>query len=1209
MVKAPRLLSICAVVLGGYGITGIVHGEKDLHVIEPVVYPYLHRPETYPEYGFRKTPPPTWETFGEKMELRTSHSINMDGELKLMVRPIRVDVPDEREPDVYVNGKVMRIEEESLIAEENYKKGMNFLREWDKEGGMVRLAGYKIFRVPDLDGQNYNRLTHLDGSFTDMADQMYDILGDRYLGMQFGESDASYLNLSPYYIYPTPRGRLESYLPFHEYFADYGENTGNRILVHNNELWHHYTAKEATATIVEGQNFARADGYMRLHNAFMRGAGKQYGVLWAGGFSAETQWGIRQYFSEDCERELRELVERDSKITDYSKLPPMNLAKRRKNWLKARCGPTRGVPLNLARRLFYTLYMNNASHAIWEVSMTHEFVSSREKIAKLTPMGQLYNAVAAFNEKHGTPGVMQTPVAMLLDFGAGWRPPRGRSAELITRRGMQYYIWPTQTYNRGDYLTYNVLDLMFPGFVNSGKFNTLEYALTDTPYGEMCDVLLSDVQLPVLQRYPLVIAAGELTTDLGYLRDKLTSYVAAGGNLVLTGENARSLFPEWGIQGEKEFLPAGARIQWGDGDVMKETYTVGVLEAKNLPKNVRIVASSGDRVLLFELPIGKGNVTVTLTPMGMNDRAIPFKTPASKTTVTDGEEQFHLIEKVGRPFYLAEHFKKCLDAKLNDVRLFSLSNERLAYVTTRKGEGEYWLGVFNDHLDAEPFKIVSFVGEIEAVEELDLGDDWIKQDPGYYPFGFTNHQGGESTGVSIAGGDTRIFRVKVKEEAIINREQLPIARPAKKLIAVESLRGLREKLVMWPSFFNEFAGVKVSGQAVLAASKEMLLKESKWFNRRGVTFLVDARDLSDDAMLEEMFDRVSVLTGVKAIIVREDEGLSLQASSSGIDLITDDRTDDEVYLFDRQHLEPVGHDYHGWFVLNMAYDLWDDLYNDLKIAEGRDGVAVVKGRSFEVIPDKQWKVKAENANRMLSLRGIQDLPKAVNRQQLIASHFGGVNIEAKYIWQTDIQKLIRDKQWADEHGLTLMIDFSTLINGYKDIAFHTEMGVIYQKGLACAESIFKKMEILGLNDAIIITHGMGQQHEAINDGFVAFCDLAKQHNVKLHLRNSGRLPVKQVKRFMARFEDRVDNLKFAPSTIEGRDLSEMLSIEHDPKVILLAWSNDRHRFNMPLPLAMGQGKERVDLSALDTVNAILIFDAIYEDDSELLSDLLLVGND
>ena len=61
-------------------------------------------------------------------------------------------------------------------------------------------------------------------------------------------------------------------------------------------------------------------------------------------------------------------------------------------------------------------------------------------------------------KENGQPGVMHTPVALLLDFYSGWAFPRHLYS------GDVYRVWGNRPYDPGDYLTDAVLDLLYPGY-------------------------------------------------------------------------------------------------------------------------------------------------------------------------------------------------------------------------------------------------------------------------------------------------------------------------------------------------------------------------------------------------------------------------------------------------------------------------------------------------------------------------------------------------------------------------------------------------------------------------------------------------------------------------------------------------------------------------------------------------------------------------
>ena len=185
-------------------------------------------------------------------------------------------------------------------------------------------------------------------------------------------------------------------------------------------------------------------------------------------------------------------------------------------------GPSKGTSLSLMKRLLY-------GHILYN-SMAVGFESGWFSGDKLTPIGRLQQSAHRWVKEHGQPGVMHTPVAVLLDFYAGWTYPR----HLYT--GDVYRVWGNLPYAPGDYLTDAVLDMLYPGYQNSSYFHDESGFNAPTPYGDMADCLLSDAPPWLLARYPVVVVAGELSGGRE-IRDKLQAYLSGGGHLVVTEGN------------------------------------------------------------------------------------------------------------------------------------------------------------------------------------------------------------------------------------------------------------------------------------------------------------------------------------------------------------------------------------------------------------------------------------------------------------------------------------------------------------------------------------------------------------------------------------------------------------------------------------------------------------------------------------------------
>lgn len=73
----------------------------------------------------------------------------------------------------------------------------------------------------------------------------------------------------------------------------------------------------------------------------------------------------------------------------------------------------------------------------------------------------------------------------------------------VTRVHKNHYqkAFGQQDYEASDYLADNIFDLVYPGYRSSGYFKDASQELAPTPFGDVFDVLLSDVAESVLSRY------------------------------------------------------------------------------------------------------------------------------------------------------------------------------------------------------------------------------------------------------------------------------------------------------------------------------------------------------------------------------------------------------------------------------------------------------------------------------------------------------------------------------------------------------------------------------------------------------------------------------------------------------------------------------------------------------------------------------------
>ncbi len=395
---------------------------------------------------------------------------------------------------------------------------------------------------------------------------------------------------------------------------------------------------------------------------------------------------------------------------------------------------------------------------------------------KLSPIGHIQQSAQRWVKEHGQPGVMHTPVALLVDFYSGWTFPRHLYTDKV------YRVWGNLPYAPGDYLTDAVLDLLYPGYQNSSFFHDESGFIAPTPYGDMADCLLSDAPRWVLDRYPVVVVAGELRGGRE-VRDKLQSYAERGGHVVITVGNMAK-------------LPGGL----ADRTEVAQTTTV---------------------------PCGRGRVTFLASPFGVKLDASPEQSLRSKTDQT-----------LAKPYALDREVRQELEKVFRSQQLFEVQGEGLSFVTCRKRAGEFTVGIANNTWREQPFQLVSRCGKIESVRELTL-DQSEKGAVGQTPEAVDASTLGRSGEHTLAGGDVRIFAVTVKEVGV--EEIAHVAPPAQhhSILPLRKARSVKEEILSRATFFEHFDGVCVDWSYLHDREKSTLQAEAGWLKRQHLRLVVD----------------------------------------------------------------------------------------------------------------------------------------------------------------------------------------------------------------------------------------------------------------------------------------------------------------------------------------------------------------------------------
>ncbi len=304
--------------------------------------------------------------------------------------------------------------------------------------------------------------------------------------------------------YKTPPGSraealrvIESFL-LRQYLGG-GESPRPWISVNGHYMWHHYAGEFGFGIL--GSEVGENINSYQMHVAFNRGAAVQYGVPWAIDFSAWHGPGITDYSS--------------GKIWgDYS-------------------GPDNGHSMSLLRRTYFMSYMAGAPYIVAEAGGAISFLDTTDDNGnyELSPYGHIGKEFYEFTRSNPDVGIAYVPFGIVLDYYHGVYPG------FEEKRAFGFF-----EYNRGDAMTWEILDLFFPGgWETMGRKE--EGTLVNGPYGDTCDVLLQNASAEVLGSYPALILSGDIAFSAEEVR-RYENYAAEGGTLVLNSAYL-DFFPDY----------------------------------------------------------------------------------------------------------------------------------------------------------------------------------------------------------------------------------------------------------------------------------------------------------------------------------------------------------------------------------------------------------------------------------------------------------------------------------------------------------------------------------------------------------------------------------------------------------------------------------------------------------------------------------------
>lgn len=562
---------------------------------------------------------------------------------KINITKLKQDLDQWHNPSLKVG------ESSSDLMKHNFGKGLwlniGFLEadNWKKAIEEVKKRKLYIFDcwgiIPGLaDSENTDKSW---ASWT-ISDETHNYLtkslSKYFLGWDNGENDGRWFWQSMR-IYPASVNRKEAYHHFLGWFKPFLSDMKNYVIALCGLTYPHYFAKMDGHRMI-GAEFLQALPSVTMWSAWVRGAARQYQMLWIAGISVFNMFGYKT-FEEDCFK------------GDSADREDMGIGNP-----GGQTGPDRGHSLSLLKRTWYVLFMYGVNIETFEMS---QFFRERH----LSPLGKLQLDMTSFcvkNEKRR--GVQYCPVAVLLDFYSGWVPPRHLYSDSF------YTVWGSIPYERGDHQ----IDLFFresyPGYQDCAYFRDARGFLTPTPYGDIADVLLSDVRDEILSRYQVVSVLGEISIK-DKLLAKLKNYVKKGGKIIWSlphlSDEAMNLSGITSIG--RETKSKESHNLKNDKRYTESLFTF--LEANVSNCEVLLETEQG-QPLMVKKNFGKGEIITIIVPFGLIDK-IKESHPISNA---DPDRDINTItyhdKPMGTPYQFLQGIKEILFPYLDSFNLVEI---------------------------------------------------------------------------------------------------------------------------------------------------------------------------------------------------------------------------------------------------------------------------------------------------------------------------------------------------------------------------------------------------------------------------------------------------------------------------------------------------------------------------------------------------------
>ena len=312
--------------------------------------------------------------------------------------------------------------------------------------------------------------------------------GGRFGGWEYGENDAGYCYSPMPEEPPTREIGHDLLLGFNHRWS---EKLHNYMVAMQNTTWSPYMADTSYFRKI-GVQTPNQMYNINMWAGLLRGASRQNGVLWWP--NIDSCWNVKGG---------------------------------QKNWGVAGGGGW-GNSVSLIRRATYMYFMYGA--AALQPAAPHHIPASVAGTSSdiLSPFGEIAVEIRKFVRAHPYPdlGTPHIPAALIWDYYTGWLPPR-------TGSGLPYMVWGKSSYEKGDHQIDMLFRSLFPRYEDAAYFPDERGFLTETPCGDIFDVLLSNVPRYVLNQYDVAVVIGSTKIE-GQLQTTLQDFINRGGSVVTT---------------------------------------------------------------------------------------------------------------------------------------------------------------------------------------------------------------------------------------------------------------------------------------------------------------------------------------------------------------------------------------------------------------------------------------------------------------------------------------------------------------------------------------------------------------------------------------------------------------------------------------------------------------------------------------------------